>query len=152
MKLETNYLKIATYAEAQDLKRMSLAFFEASPYKKYGVDENRVDGLVQDFLTSDLDKLCLCLMSGNTAIGVLAAAATPNLFNNRKACIEIIWWIDPEHRGYGDAKKMVDAYEYWARYKVNAQVIQLVTLDPALGKLYKRLGFDKAEEAWIKEL
>jgi RimJ/RimL family protein N-acetyltransferase len=145
-------LKIATKDDAPAIMRMALAFFQASPYKKYGVDEARVKELVNQFVRKCSTRLCLCLWDGDKCVGVLGAVAVQNIYNTRYTCIELMWWIDPEHRGLGQAKSMVDAYEYWARHKIKAQSINLVTLDPALGKLYNRLGFEKKEESYSKEL
>lgn len=131
---------------------MAKAFFEASPYAPLGIEEGHVRQLVDQFTQQVVDKLCVCLMDGEKAVGVLGAVAAKNIFNSRYSCVEIMWWIDPEYRGYQSARKMVELYEYWATHKIKAQAIQLITLDPSYGAFYKRMGFSKKEEAYIKEL
>lgn len=131
---------------------MAVSFFESSPYAPLGISVPHVEQLVAQFVAQDILKLCVCLMDDDRAVGVLGAVAVQNIFNARYSCVEMMWWIDPEKRGYGSAKKMVEVYEYWARHKIDAQVIQLVTLDPTYSKFYNRLGFVRAEEAYIKEL
>jgi Acetyltransferases, including N-acetylases of ribosomal proteins len=152
LKPETLSLKVATNDEAEDIKQMALAFFEASPYSKYGVDAEKVGVIIQEFLNSDpLEKMLIALMDGDKAVGVLATIAAENIFNRQKLCCELIWWIDPEYRNYGSARKMVQAYEYWAKHKVKAQIIQLISLDDK-DKLYTHLGFTKIEQAYTKEI
>lgn len=146
-------LKIGTIEDLSEVIRLSMAFFEASPYSKLGVSDNRVRDLCATFLRGDADKLCLLLVDGDQVLGCIAAVAVQNIFNDRWSTIEQMWWIDPEHRGLGNANQMLEAYEYWATYKVNAQVIQLVNLvNLPLDKLYTRRGYEKHEEAWLKVL
>lgn len=145
-------LKLAKPEDSEDLKRMSLSFFHESPYAKYGVSEERIDNIIQDFTKTDTTKLCLLSMEGDKAVGVLAAIAAPNLYNFRQGCFEVIWWVDPPYRTYKRTYEIIEAYVYWGRNIVKAQTIQLVTLSPKLHKLYTKLGFSKAEEAYIQEL
>lgn len=147
-------LKIATDNEAEDLIRLSTAFFEASPYAKFGVSKKKVAETVHSFVNGNkLELMPIALMHGSKAVGVLAAIANENIFNRRKVCMELIWWVDPEYRGYKQAKMMVDAYEYWAKVKIDAQIVQLVSLEwNDMGKFYTKLGYEKAESAYIKEI
>ena len=145
-----------TLAMPDDLKRlteMAVSFFNASHYKDYGIDTDRVRDLVSEFLgAKDSEKCTIVLRDAGTAVGVLAALATTNIFNFQRACGELIWWIDPEYRTFKHASRMLTVYEYWAKNIAKAQVMQLVALDDTLDGMYKRKGFTRSELAYSKNL
>lgn len=146
-------LNLATLEDHSRLVEMSLNFFNASEYKKFGVSEDRVSELVTSFLNADRkEKLCIVLRDEDFPVGMLAVLSATNIFNNEKSCIELVWWIEPEYRGYKAASDMLDLYEYWARTVVKAQVIQMVALDDKLDNLYKRRKFTRSEMTYTKDL
>jgi RimJ/RimL family protein N-acetyltransferase len=148
----THYLKLITEDELADTVRMAVDFFHASPYKPYGVDEAEVTALAAQFLNRPKDKTCFLLMVNDEPHGMLAAISAKNIFNKFKTCAELVWWIDPEYRNFKYSTLMLDAYEYWAKEVIGAQLIQMVCLDDKLHNLYTRRGYAKAENAFVKEI
>lgn len=144
-------LRLAELADYPAIKRMAVAFFEASPYKPLGVSEKRIDDLIFTFLTAKKTEKLLLLWDNNGPVGVLAAAAETNLFNYEKMAGELLWWIDPEHRGLKAASQMLDAYEYWST-KIGCQFCSMVDLLGNLDLLYTRKGYERRETSYIKVL
>ena len=85
-------------------------------------------------------------------VGVLAATLGMHPLFPVSWASELIWWIEPEHRGGVAARAMAAAYEDWARER-GAAAVALSALDDRAGRLMARLGYAATSEArWIKEL
>jgi GNAT superfamily N-acetyltransferase len=106
--------------------------------------------LLFDAALSDDDRLCLIYEVKGTPVGVLAAYAAPHMLSPLKIAQEIMWWIEPGHRGIA-AGKMLAAYEAWARAR-GCAFIHMVGLgsDPATSRLYERHGYQPAERHFMK--
>lgn len=136
----------------EDIKRLSYAFFNHSPYQTLGIDEDRILAVIHDFLTgSKLERLVLLWLADEKPVGILAAATQVNLFNNQRYAGELIWWIDEEHRKSKAANEMRLAYEYWAK-QVGCQFCTLVDLMGNLKTYYKRKGYEPRESTYLKVL
>lgn len=144
-------LKLATIEDFDAIKSLALAFFEASPYQPFGVSTNRVEELIYVFLDAKKTDKLLLLWSDPHPTGVLAAAAETNLFNYERMAGELMWYIDPRHRGLKVASKMLEAYEYWAA-KIGCQFCTLVDLMGNLDKFYTRKGYERRETSYVKVL
>jgi RimJ/RimL family protein N-acetyltransferase len=134
---------------------MCTAFFSATQYPTLGleIDPEEVAAFLVPFIDQrNAERMCILLTVDDVPRGILIAASTKNLFNKHKVTAEIAWWISPEYRGYKSARLMIDAYEYWAKNIVHAQVMQMVALDDSLDAMYRRKGFTKAELSYIKVL
>lgn len=109
------------------------------------------DALFRASIDSD-DRLCLVLEVDGAIQGVLAAEAGPHPFGPFKIAGELMWWIEPAHRGRS-AVGMISAFEDWARER-GCQFVHMVGLgdDPAVGRLYQRRGYSAAERHFMKPL
>lgn len=107
--------------------------------------------LLFDACLSEPDRLCLVLDDDDVQ-GVLAAQAGLLPIAPVKAATELIWWIEPAHRGRS-ALAMLDAYEAWARERgcVFANMVGLGS-DPLPARLYERRGYIAAERHFMKPL
>lgn len=87
-----------------------------------------------------------------TAQGVLMAIAAEHPFGPVWLARETVWWIDPAHRGSA-APRMLDAYEKWAATQ-GCQFAGMAGMgdDPAVGALYQRRGYARAETHFLKPL
>ncbi|MBZ5760284.1 GNAT family N-acetyltransferase [Rhizobium sp. VS19-DR104.2] len=100
----------------------------------------------------DEDRLCLVFAPEAIAHGVLVAHAAAHPFAPIKVASELMWWVDPEHRGLA-ATKMLNAYEAWARGR-RCQFAGMVGLgaDPSTSRLYDRRGYAPVERHFMKSL
>ena len=140
---------LGTQEHFDDIKRMSMDFFYASPYSELGVSEDRVEELIQLFLDSKVKDRIILLWVKEKPVGILAATAETNIFNRFRFAGELIWWIDPEHRTGRAASEMLKAYEYWAR-QAGCQSAALVDLMGNLDNYYKRKGYERRETSYLK--
>lgn len=97
------------------------------------------------------DRLCLVFdVSG--AHGVLMASVQQHPFAAICYAMEVVWWIDPEHRGQG-ALEMLAAYENWATEQ-GCTFVGMAALEaaPRAGAIYKRRGYRAIETHFLKPL
>lgn len=108
---------------------------------------------VFDASLRNADRLCLVLEIAGKVEGVLVAQAGPHAFGPFKVASELMWWIEPAHRGSGAALRMIAAYEEWARSR-DCQFAHIVGLgsDPAVGRIYERRGYQAVERHFMKPL
>ena len=107
--------------------------------------------LLFDACLRERDRFCLVLDDGGVH-GVLAAQAGSLPIAPVKAATELIWWIEPTHRGRS-AIAMLEAYEAWARERgcMFANMVGLGS-DPLPARLYERRGYIAAERHFMKTL
>ncbi len=105
-----------------------------------------------DACLQDEDRLCLIYERDGAAVGMLAAYAACHMLAPVKIANEIVWWVEPQHRGRS-AVAMLQAYERWARQR-GCALIHMVGLgaDPVTAKLYERQGYLAAERHFMKPL
>lgn len=86
------------------------------------------------------------------AQGVLMAAATDHPFAPIKVATEVVWWIEPAHRGTA-ASDMLAEYEAWAITQ-GCAFCGMAALEaaPRAGVIYRRRGYSPAEHHFIKAL
>jgi GNAT superfamily N-acetyltransferase len=97
------------------------------------------------------NRLCLVMAAPNP-VGVLMASAQEHPFAPVRYAAEVVWWIDPAHRGQG-AAEMLDAYEAWASEKGCAFAsMAALAAAPRAGRIYERRGYVPAEIHYLKPL
>lgn len=105
-----------------------------------------------DGQTTQPDRLALVAVAAGVAQGVFMAAVTDHPFAPVRVATEVVWWIEPEHRGKV-AGEMLDAYEAWALTR-GASFVGMAALEaaPRAGVIYRRRGYVPAETHFIKAL
>jgi GNAT superfamily N-acetyltransferase len=101
---------------------------------------------------SETNRICIIFAPDGIARGVLVAQAGMHRFAPVKVAEEIMWWVDPAHRG-ASAMKMLAAYERWARDR-GCSFASMVGLgyDPTPARLYEHRGYVAAERHYLKPL
>lgn len=81
--------------------------------------------------------------------GILIGMVGPSLLGPFKVAQEIVWWVDPAHRG--NSLPLLTAYEEWAISKgVFAIEVKSLSMFPRTETLYARAGYSKLETSWVK--
>jgi GNAT superfamily N-acetyltransferase len=98
------------------------------------------------------DRLCLLSAQDDGPHGVLMASAQDHPFAAIRYAAEVVWWIDPDHRG-GTASEMLAAYEAWAVSR-NCTFASMAALEaaPRAGAIYRRRGYQPVETHFLKSL
>lgn len=138
------------------LVRIGNDFFEFNPYRRHGaeLDEPSLTRTL-DILRSGDNILIVGEVDGEV-VGAAGAFVSPTFWNfNEKQGVEAFWWVDPEHRGDGNGKKIRQALErvaknrgvkYWT-------MISLELSEPEkMHKMYAKAGFEHIENVYLKVL
>jgi GNAT superfamily N-acetyltransferase len=92
---------------------------------------------------------------GDKVAGALGCIKGPDLHSPRLIAIETFWWVAPEYGGKGIGKKLLDAFEQWAKDE-NCDDVAMVHLSDSypesLEQLYIRRGYALAEKHYVKHL
>lgn len=144
-------LKLATASDFPEVKRMVKSMFPHSPMREFSFDDRKVDAVINQFLQGPLNERIILLLLDPEPVGVMFLFKTESPFSFEQIAGELMWWIDEPYRNYKNAKKMIEAYKYWAK-QIGAVVQQLGAMDAAHEKLYKRLGFSLIEYAYKRKV
>jgi GNAT superfamily N-acetyltransferase len=147
-------LKIATWDDYVHIKTMCLNFAQASPYADVEIDKEKMEELISDILEGDGTKSIIILgVVDDKPVAMMAASEM--LLNRQFIAQEVIFWVEPEHRGSRLALKLMEAYEFWAK-KVGCSFTQmsLVETEQAqkIARLYERKGYAPIERGFLKRV
>lgn len=81
-------------------------------------------------------------------VGMLGALMTPHYLSGDAIATEVVWWVDPAHRGWG-GRQLLEAAEQWAKTQ-GAVALQMIAPDERVGRLYERAGYSFVESAYQK--
>lgn len=93
------------------------------------------------------------LRENGEVIGALGALVYPDMYDGEPVATEAFWWVKPERRGQG--MRLLQEFEEWARECGCRRMlmVHLESLQPmALGRIYERRGYVKAETHYLKEV
>lgn len=148
-------IRFATKDDLDLLLPMMKAFSEYSGYKD--LDEEKIKQTFYEYtLTSARnDKLFLVSEDPLTSniTGFIVGLIYEPLFSREKLANEIAWWV--EDNPFQHAKKLREAFEYWAQICGASKVIMSQLQNDrskALERVYRGLGYRLAEQAFIKDL
>lgn len=83
--------------------------------------------------------------------GVLLARCGPSLMGPFTVAQEVVWWVDPAHRG--NSVDMLREFEQWATLRgVFAIEVKSLAKFPEVEKLYERAGYARLETSWVRWL
>ena len=83
-------------------------------------------------------------------VGCLIAAAAQSPFAPIVVAEEVMWWVDPDHRG-PESLSMLDVYEAWA-VDIGAKIVGLSSFGKRPPAEYKKRGFSPVEQKHAKAL
>lgn len=90
-------------------------------------------------------------------VGCIAAVLLPWYLDKRQTVAQEIWWyVRPEARGGNAGRALLGALEDWA-HQQGASLVQMATPGPAsqdeaVGRLYRRWGYEYVESAWARKV
>lgn len=133
--------------ERFEVLALARAFHAASgiPFAFHAAHASRA---AQDYI-EDPRKLCLVLEVNGALRGVLAASAAISPLAPVKIAQELIFWVDPAHRGRAP-RRMIAAYEEWARAEGCAACGLAGLNDPRVARFFCAAGFAQAENKFLK--
>lgn len=140
-------------ATPDDLPRiieMGQRFIAETPYRDLisEADPERVTDLVVKVATSPDGVILIADDDGNVT-GMIAMVVGEHPYSGERTGSELVWWVEPEHRGYG--LRLLKAAEEWARDR-GATRIHMVAPNDQIGALYARLGYTPAETTYMRSI
>lgn len=96
------------------------------------------------------------VLENSVPVGVIAGLCYSTWFNEHvKTGQDLFWWIEPDERGFAQAKKMLDALETWASERGAKWFTMAATETMRPGtveKFYLRRGYTLSERHFIRRL
>ena len=113
---------------------------------------------VHDSLLDAIGREDFCvfaLQCDNEIVGMFIGFVAPCFFSDVIQATEIVWYVEPDHRGSRKALEMLDLFEEWAEFK-GAVCSNLMNLDvlnaDKVAKMYNKRGYRLVENTFVKEL
>lgn len=135
------------------LVQLGRHFYEQTAYQRVPYSESGAAGW---FKMMRDHGLLFVAQAGSDVIGVIGGISSPFIVNPAHGVgMEMLMWVEPEHRSSGVAMQMMDAVEdaardlgltYWS-------MMSLEAVQPeAAAALYNKRGYKLAEHTFVKEL
>lgn len=154
-------IRPATRDDIPRLVEMAQRFYPESPYPLiYGdMPKEQVAGLsiiAMEGLASHgiVPGVMLVAEHEGELVGMACLHVDPSTFNPVTVAGEIVWWIEPEHRGGMTAVRLLKASEKAAQER-GAHVVRmacLATSPPEAAAIYERMGYAHTETIFTKRL
>lgn len=101
----------------------------------------------------DSGVLLVAVDDTDSAIGLIACTLNPYPYNTAYlCCAEMMFWIDPEHRGGSLATRLLKAAEQEAKAK-GADFMVMIALETSpegIDSYYRKLGYSRTERTYVK--
>ena len=146
-------IRLATEADWPLIAPMCRSFYDFSTYD-IPYDEASAKQQFDDIVRGNGE--VVIAMLNEEAVGMIAFAVHP-FPTNRNVLVgtEILWWVQPEHRGSVVAKELSRTMEAIAKIRYGASYTVMSKLSnspPLVDRFYKRQGYKDMDTSYMKEL
>lgn len=149
--MRSRMLRLARDEDLPYLLDFARKFHDTSPYKELNFDQDKVAHTILHLIHNPVG---LILVLGDTPVGCLAAVIEDTLFGNDRMAVEVMFWVELEHRGR-NSFELPKAYEFWAK-KLGCKVVTLSSLEgentAILDRVYRGMKFAPCEHSYMKVL
>lgn len=147
-------IRKATPDDLDSLEKLAIQFIKESEYQ-FSYSRKKSREFIWSFLV-DKDKVVYVITDlFDTPVGMVAGMLVTPYFSDDLFAQEIVWYIEPDHRGGSNSIRLLKLYEEWAKTN-KAKYVQVSNIETLKGssvsELYKRLGYEKTESAFLKEI
>ncbi len=142
-------IRKAVPGDLERIVEMGMRFVAETGYHK--LIQVRPEKLADTVLSiaENPDGVVLVSESEGQVTGMIAMLAFDHPYSGTRTAQEVVWWVEPEHRGVG--LKLLRSAEDWAKEN-GAEAMQMVAPTEAIGKLYARLGYEPIETSYQRSL
>lgn len=145
----TAIVRRANLEDTSEVLALTDRFVRRSPFARFVCFDPEV---ARDALLMMLDRGAVFVtVVDDRIVGAIAGVCAPLWFSRDIAATELGWWVEPTHRGLGNALRR--EFEHWAKAQgasvVNMSDVVLDDTTPA-GALYEAAGYEMVERAWMK--
>lgn len=146
-------LMLGQEEQFEDIFSLCNKFYEETPFaSKVAFDEDSASAHIFKVLDGGFFVLAY---EEEKPIGLIGCMVQPFFANHAKnACAEMMWYVDPEHRGTRLALELILTAEQLAKDDdcILMSMSALSTSPASVGKFYERLGYVPTETGFLKEL
>ena len=137
-----------------DLLVLGKTFTKEAGHSRLGWDSTKMYAFYDNAINSK-DFFFHCLVADNEVVGFLIGFLAPAYFSHVLQATEIAWYVVPEHRGKGEALKMLELFEEWSKKHgavcVNMGSVEIIHAEK-IAKVYNKRGYTLNENTFTKEL
>lgn len=149
-------IRLGTLQDIPLILRMAEDFYKSSRYADVlPFSPEKVEGLARSLVEGPKAEgvTLVSLGQNNEPTGLLGASRGILPLFEGTIGVELILWVEPEHRKGRSFIDLLDAYLYWCRDIARVDFIQLNTLEdnPKLERVYEKKGFQKVESAYVRK-
>ncbi len=143
-------IRHATEADVPRIVEMGQRFVASTAYATLiSLNTEQLTGTTRDLLNNP-DALVLLAEKDGDVIGMLAAIRFNHPMSGQHIAQEVVWWVDPEHRGTAGIR-LLRAAEAWA-VAGGAEVLQMIAPSEKVGKFYAAVGYAPVETVFQRRL
>lgn len=145
-------LREATVDDLDACVQLGRDFRNSTGYQAALADSPERYRAIGDYLIHNPDGILLVREVDGHPVGMLGAMVVDHVLSGERVAAELFWFVDPTHRG-SHGVRLFKAFEQWARDHgaTRIQMVQPVWAE-MVGELYKTLGYERLEIAWVKQL
>ncbi len=147
--VDAHGIRVATVGDLPALVALGQRFREESVYADRLAENPDQMVTLGTKLLSEPHSTIFALERQQQIVGMIGLTIFPHPISGVITAAEVIFWVNPDHRGHGLA--LLRRAEAWARAK-GATTLQLVAPTREVETLYQRLGYAVWEVAYVKEL
>ena len=140
-------------AETKDILRiveMGRKFLLEGPYfEKLADNPDQAEKMTAQILKDERARI-LVAEDADSVIGVFAFLMTEHIFSGDMTAVEMIWYVEPEHRGRTSLELLWTA-ERMAK-SLGAEYLQATAPTEEVEEIYRKCGFYKVETAYQRKL
>lgn len=144
-------IREATALDASRIVEMGRKFFMSGPYR--GQMEDKPENFLRftnALVQSPSAKVLLAEDVTGFVVGILAILLSPHYLSGELVAVELIWYVEPEHRG------QISLELFWAAEKLAKELgatrMQFTAPDERVGAIYKRLHYTRLEVGYQRSL
>ena len=109
---------------------------------------------------ADESPIILIAEDGEKVVGMIAGILLSSYFDDGQFwAVEVMWYVSKEHRGTAHGKRLLEAFEKWAKEHGAHRVIMIAGHysvntggDALLDRYYKRQGYRRLETYYMKDV
>src|ERR1700688_3375752 len=137
-------IREATINEADRIVEMGRKFFLSGPYREQLQDKpDNFLVFTRGLIQNPAAKVLVAEDANGLLVGVLAILLSPHYLSGELVAVELIWYVEPEHRGQVSLE-LFWAAEHLAK-KLGAVRMQFTAPNEQVGAIYKRLHYTQLE-------
>jgi RimJ/RimL family protein N-acetyltransferase len=151
--VRTTIIRPATETDVPRIVEMAGLFVASTPYRQLiTVDRGCVEALVRRFLTHPTPGEVVLLVAEAEAVvvGMIAMLIFDHPISGERVASEIVWWMDPTHRGTAGLR-LLRAAEQWAQAQ-QAAIVQMIAPTAKVERFYEAVGYTAVERNYQRRI